>query len=122
MNKNDDNKKAAEELFKKIISKKIDCDVNEGKKLKEICNTVDGITIDCSIIHKNRIINYIARILNEYNAIILLFLIVNGYELSNDESPIDCHSLDTYLFILDKIKHAKDMNETFEQLSENLKK
>ncbi len=112
--------KLAKELLSHIVSEQIDNDIKLGKHLQDICKNGDKDTKKCSFEHKIDVINYIDRVDKIYHPFVILYLILNNYPISIGNSSIDCHALSTYVFIIEKVKEAKNFDDDFEHLCELL--
>ena len=112
----DNNKIIAKELLGKIVSKQIDDDLKLGKHLQDICKEGDKEPGKCSDAHKIKVINYIARVNKTYHHFVMLYATLNNIPTSNGNNRVECNTLGYYVFIIEKVKEAKDLNDNFEHL------
>ncbi len=108
--------KLSKELLKKMVSKQIDDDLKIGKYLQDICKEGDKEPGKCSDAHKIKVINYISRVNKIYNYFVMLYAVLNNVPTSKGDSKIECKTLGHYVFIIEKVKEAKDLNDNFEHL------
>ena len=112
----DNNKEIVKELLGKKISKQIDDDLKLGKHLQDICKEVDNEQGKCSNEHKIRVIDYINRVNKIYHPFVMLYATLNNISTSRGDSMIECNTIGHYVFIIEKVKEAKDLNDDFEHL------
>ena len=117
----DEESKIINELLKEIVSKQIDDDLKYGQQLQNICKKGDTDKGKCSDVHKVNVINYINRVDRIYHPFVMLYAKVNNIPTSKGKGPIDCHTLSTYVFIVEKVKEAKDVDDNYEHFCEQLK-
>ena len=95
-----------------MLSKQIDDDLKLGKYLQDICKEAEK----CSNEHKIRVIDYINRVNKIYHPFVMLYAVLNNVPTSKGDSKIECNTLGHYVFIIEKVKEAKDLNDNFEHL------
>ena len=108
--------KLSKEYLKKMVSKQIDDDLKLGKHLQDICKEGDKEPGKCSDAHKIKVINYITRVNKIYHPFVMLYATLNNVPTSNGNSTIECNTIGHYVFIIEKVKEAKDLNDDFEHL------
>jgi len=112
--------KLSKELLKEMVSKQIDDDLKLGKHLQDICKEGDKETGKCSDAHKIKVINYITKVNKIYHPFVMLYAVLNNVPTSKGDSKIECNTLGHYVYIIEKVKEAKDLNDNFEHLCQLL--
>ena len=117
-----DIEKLVKDLISTIASNQIEEDLKIGRLLKDKCKGIYRKTINCDSNHKDNVINYILRVDRIYHPIVILYARVNYIPITKGNGYINCKTIDEYVFIIEKIKEAKDANDNYEHLCELLKK
>lgn len=114
------NNEIVKELLGKMISKQIDDDLKLGKHLQDVCKEIDNEPGKCSNEHKIRVIDYINRVNKIYHPFVMLYAKLNNMPTSRGDNKIECNTLGYYVYIIEKVKEAKDLNDNFEHLCQLL--
>lgn len=112
--------KLSKELLKEMVSKQIDDDLKLGKYLQDICKEGDKEPGKCSNEHKIRVIDYINRVNKIYHPFVMLYAKLNNMPTSRGDNKIECSTLGYYVYVIEKVKEAKDLNDNFEHLCQLL--
>lgn len=104
MNKED--YELVKEALSKVISKKLEDDINKGKELLFICKKSIH---PCPI--KDTAITYMNNMEKKYGVFNGVYNLVNGYNGSNNITVSKCNWLKTQVWIIEKIKKVKDTKD-----------